>query len=62
MCEFCHQAECPPRCPNYVRKIYAYCPICNKPVYEDDECYKLPDGSIYHEDCFADEYHYTAGE
>lgn len=64
MCQYCGTSPCPPRCPGYDternREIIAHCPICNEPVREGDDAYKLPDGTIYHAECFDDEYRWTA--
>lgn len=62
MCAECWHNPCLPRCPNYdpnndpSLEIVAHCPICDEPIFTGDEIYKLPDGTMYHCECFEEEY------
>ena len=50
MCKICRQMPCSRRCPNYEPKKVLWC-ANGCPIYEGEDYYELPDGSVYCEHC-----------
>ena len=56
MCDYCHQYTCPSGCPNAPDPpIYAHCEICDEPIYDGDEYYKINEHN-YCEACVLNSY------
>lgn len=56
MCEYCHQYQCPSRCPNAKEPpIFDYCEECGEPIYDGDEYYHIGDKN-YCEACVQSSY------
>lgn len=57
-CPFCgqgygHKDGCPEAEP--IREKVGFCEICDEPIFESDIIFDI-DGTLYHEECFCDEY------
>lgn len=50
MCSICHQAVCPPTCPNHEPKAVCECSECGDEIYVGEEYYMIH-GSPWCENC-----------